>query len=160
MEAPPGFKQKSRSKSRWELHENATFCFEQILEAATHKTAVAQSPTSDLTIYVRQRRHARQCWRSKNDFICDVLLYTPSHTRGRVFWPAKTNIHQLRGNTGGNREDQPEAVDDIYIEREIDRERERERESGHWAISTIYLSVYLSQITYFYISICQNNFFQ
>ena len=27
-------------KARWELHKNATCCFEQILEAASYKTAV------------------------------------------------------------------------------------------------------------------------
>ena len=36
-------------KDRWELHKNATFCFEQILEAAPHKTAAVEPLTSHLT---------------------------------------------------------------------------------------------------------------
>ena len=36
-------------KVRWEVHENDTCCFEQILEATTHKTADALPLTSYLT---------------------------------------------------------------------------------------------------------------
>ena len=35
-------------KARWELHENVTYCFEQILETITNKTAVVWPPTSHL----------------------------------------------------------------------------------------------------------------
>ena len=39
--------------TRWELHNNATCSFEQILEATPYKTAVVQPLTSHLTKYPR-----------------------------------------------------------------------------------------------------------
>ena len=38
-------------KARWELLKDAAFCFEQILEAAPHKTAAVQSLISHLRHY-------------------------------------------------------------------------------------------------------------
>ena len=38
MDTPPRRKRSTRKKARWELH-NATCSFEQILEAAPHKTS-------------------------------------------------------------------------------------------------------------------------
>ena len=35
-------------KDNWKLHKNAMCCFEQILEATPHKTAVVRSPISHL----------------------------------------------------------------------------------------------------------------
>ena len=32
-----------RERARWELHKNAIFCFEQILEEAPYKTAAVES---------------------------------------------------------------------------------------------------------------------
>ena len=43
-------------KARWELHKNATCCFEQILEAA--QTAIERPPISQ-TIQVKQTRYTR-----------------------------------------------------------------------------------------------------
>ena len=37
-----------KEKARWELNKNATFCFEQVLEATPHKTATIQSLPSHL----------------------------------------------------------------------------------------------------------------
>ena len=31
------------------------------------------------TIKVRRTRHARHCWRSKDELISDILLWTPLH---------------------------------------------------------------------------------
>ena len=36
-------------KLNWELHKNAAFCLEQILEAAPNKTVGVQAPASHLT---------------------------------------------------------------------------------------------------------------
>ena len=32
------------------------------------------------TINIRRNKHAGHCWRSRNDLISDVLLWTPSHS--------------------------------------------------------------------------------
>ena len=40
-------------KARWELHNDAACCFQQILEAAPCKTAIGRPLTSHLVIQVR-----------------------------------------------------------------------------------------------------------
>ena len=68
-------------------------------------------PPITKTIQVRRTRHAGHCWRSKDELISDVLLWTltwPSKA-GR---PARTYIQQLCEDTGCNPEDMPEAMND------------------------------------------------
>ena len=45
-------------------------------------------PPITKTIQVRQTRHAGHCWRSRDELISDVLLWTPSHGRAKAGWPA------------------------------------------------------------------------
>ena len=45
-------------KARWELGNNTNGCFEQIQEAALHKTAAVQPPT---TYLINQPRHTGHC---------------------------------------------------------------------------------------------------
>ena len=40
------------------------------------------------TIQVRPTRHARHCWRSRDDFISDVLLWTPTYGWAKAGQPA------------------------------------------------------------------------
>ena len=63
-------------------------------------------------IQVRRTRHARHCWRSKDKFIRDVLLWTPSHGRAKVRRPARTYIPQLCTDSGYYFKDLPGAMDD------------------------------------------------
>ena len=44
-------------------------------------------PPFSKTIQVRRTRHAGHCWRSKNEIISDVLLWTPSHKCASVGRP-------------------------------------------------------------------------
>ena len=79
------------------------------------------------TIQVRRTRHARHCWRSGDELISDVLLWTPTYGRAKAGWPARTYIQQLCKDTGCSPEDLPEAMND----REKWRERVRDiRASG------------------------------
>ena len=57
-------------------------------------------PPITKTIQVRQTRHAGHCWRSRDELISDVLLWTPSHGRAKAGWPAQTYIQQLCEDTG------------------------------------------------------------
>ena len=66
-------------------------------------------PSIAKTIQVRRTRHARHCWRSKDELISDVLQWTPTANAG---WPARTYIQQLCKDTGCSPEDLPEAVND------------------------------------------------
>ena len=74
------------------------------------------------TIQLRWTRHVGHCWRSNDELVSDVLLWTPSHGWAKAGQPARTYIHQLCANTECSPEDLPEAVDD----REGWRERVRD----------------------------------
>ena len=79
-------------------------------------------PPITKTIQVRQARHAGHCWRSRDELIRDVLLWTPTHGRANAGRPARTYIHQLYEDTGCCPEDLPRAMND----REEWRERVRD----------------------------------
>ena len=80
------------------------------------------------TIQVRRTRHAGHCWRSKDELINDVLLWTPTHGRAKAGRPARTYIQQLCDDTGCCPEDLPGAMND--------REKWRERVRDIRATST------------------------
>ena len=84
-------------------------------------------PPITKTIQFRRTRHAGHCWRSKNELISDVLLWTPEYGQAKAGRPARTYIQQLCEDTGCSPEDLPEAMND----REKWRERVRDiRASG------------------------------
>ena len=56
-------------------------------------------PPITKTIQVRRARHAGHCWRSRDELIRDVLLWTPTHGRAKAGRPARTYIQQLCENT-------------------------------------------------------------
>ena len=64
------------------------------------------------TIQVRRTRHAGHCWRSRDELISDVLLWTPTHDRAKAGRPARTYIQQLCEDTGCCPEDLPEAMNE------------------------------------------------
>ena len=70
------------------------------------------------TIQARRTRHAWHCWKSRDELISDVLLWTPIY--------ARTYIQQLFEDTGCGPEDLPEAMND----REKWRERVRDIRAG------------------------------
>ena len=53
-----------------------------------------------ITIKVRLTRHAGHCWRSRDDLISDVLLWSHTHGQAKARWPARTYIQQLCEDTG------------------------------------------------------------
>ena len=76
-------------------------------------------PPITKTIQVRRIRHAGHSWRSRDELISDVLLWTPIYGRAKAGRPARTYIQQLCEDTECSPEDLPEAMND--------RERWRER---------------------------------
>ena len=78
----------------------------------TKQQLYSHLPAITKTIKVRRIRHAGHCWRSKDELISDVLLWTPSHGRAKAERPARTYIQQLCADTGCSLEDLPEAMDD------------------------------------------------
>ena len=73
-------------------------------------------------IQARRTRHAGHCWRSKDELISDVLLWSPPYGRAKAERPARTYIQQLCEDTESSPEDLPEAMND----REKWRERVRD----------------------------------
>ena len=69
-------------------------------------------PPITTTIQVRRTSHARHCWKSKDELIRDVLLWTPTYGRAKAGRPARTYIQQLCEDTGCSLEDLPEALND------------------------------------------------
>ena len=82
------------------------------------------------TIQVIRTRHAGHCWRSRHEFIRDVLLWISTHGRAKAGRPARTYIQQLCEDTGCCPEDLPRAMND--------REEWRERVRDTRAASTIW----------------------
>ena len=80
------------------------------------------------TTQVRWTRQAGQCWRSRDELISDVLLWTPTHGRAKAGQPARTYIQQLCEDTGCCPEDLPEEMNN--------REKWRERVRDIHATST------------------------
>ena len=72
-------------------------------------------PPITKTIQARRIRHAGHYWRSKDELISDVLLWTPTYGRAKAGRPGRTYIQQLREDTGCSPEDQPEAMNDWEI---------------------------------------------
>ena len=79
-------------------------------------------PPITKTIQVRRTKHAGHCWRSRDELIRDVLLWTPTQGRAKAGRPARTYIQQLCEDTGCCPEDLPRAMND----REEWRERVRD----------------------------------
>ena len=69
-------------------------------------------PPITKTIQVRRTRHAGHCWRSKDELISDVLLWTPTYGQAKAGRPARTYIQQRCEDTGCNLEDLPKAIND------------------------------------------------
>ena len=76
-------------------------------------------PPITKTIQVRRTRRAGHCWRSRDEPISDVLLWTPTYGRANAGRHARTYIHQPCEDTGCSPEDLPEAM--------YDREKWREK---------------------------------
>ena len=69
-------------------------------------------PPITKTIQVRRTRHAGHCWRSRDELISDVVLWTPIYSRAKAGRPARTYMQQLCEDTGCSPEDQPEVMND------------------------------------------------
>ena len=56
----------------------------------TKQQLYGHQPPITKTIKVRRTRHTGYCWRSRDELIRDVLLWTPSHGRAKAGRPART----------------------------------------------------------------------
>ena len=93
------------------LDGNYTRMLRAILNKSWHQL-YGQLPPITKTIQVRRTRHAGHCWRSKDEVISAVLLWTPAYDQAKAGRPARTFIQQLCEDTGCSPEDLPEAMND------------------------------------------------
>ena len=52
-------------------------------------------PPITKAIQVRRTKHAGHCWRSRDELITDVLLWTPTYGQAKSGRPGRTYIQQL-----------------------------------------------------------------
>ena len=76
-----------------QLHKNATSNIKQVLEAAPHKAAAVQPYTTHHESY--PTRYAGHCWRSRDELIRDIILWTPTYRQEKARRPARAYIQQL-----------------------------------------------------------------
>ena len=96
-------------------------------------------PPITKTIQVRRTRHAGHCWRSKDELISDVLLWTPAYGQAKAGGPARTYIQQLSKDTGCSPKDWPKAMND----REVAREGQGYPCYRHDMMMMIYIYIYI-----------------
>ena len=137
------------------LDENYTRMLRAILNKSwwqhlTKHQLYGHLPPITKTIQVRRTRDAGHCWRSRDELISDVLLWTLTYGRAKAERPARTYIQKLCEDTGRSPEDLPEAMND----REKWRERLRDiRASGTtwwlwwWFVTKNFTTVWKQIIT-------------
>ena len=131
------------------LDENCTKILWAILNKSLKQHSTKQQlyghlPPISKTIQIRWTRHEGHCWRSKNELISDVFLWTPSHIHASVGWPTRNYQQQPCINTGCSLEDLPEAMNDRYEWWERVREIHASSTTGEgwWWCLCIYIYIY------------------
>ena len=125
------------------------------LQHPTRRQLYGHLPPITKTIQVRRARHAGHCWRSKDELVSDVLLWTPTYGQAKAGRPARTYIQQLCEDTGCNPEDLPEVMNDREKWREMVKDIRAGGTSWWWwyIYKIIYIYIYIYKIIYIYIYI-------
>ena len=76
------------------------------LQLYRHLLPISQS------IQERQIKYTGHCWRSKDELISNILLWTCTHGHISVSQQVRTYIHHLFADTGWSLEDLPGVMDD------------------------------------------------
>ena len=98
----------------------------------TRRQLYGHLPPITKTIQARRTRNVGHCWRSKDEIVNDVLLWTPAYGQSKAGRPARTFIQQLCDDTGCSPEDLPEAMNDRETWRERFRTIRASRTSWWW----------------------------
>ena len=94
-------------------------------ERESQGTPYCQLEITMIYIYLytdRRTRHAGHCWKSKDELVSDVLLWTTTYDQAKAGRPARTYIQQLCEDTGCNPEDLPDELNDREKWREMVRD--------------------------------------
>ena len=126
------------------LDGNYTRMLREILNQTwrLHPTKLyGNQPPITKTIEIRRTRHAGNCWRSRDEHIRDVLLWTHSHGRRKAGRLTRTYILQLCVDTGRSPEYQLEPMDDRKEWQE--RVRDLPADTVKWLYIYIYMCIYI-----------------
>ena len=87
------------------LNGNCTRMLQAMLNKSWKQHPIKQQSYSRLppilkTIQIKQTRHMGHCWRSKDNLISDVLLWTPLYRCTSAWQPARTYLQQFCTDTG------------------------------------------------------------
>ena len=107
----------------------------------TRRQLYGHLPPITKTIQVRRARHTGHCWRSKDELVSDVLLWTPTYGQAKAGRPARTYIQQLCEDTGCNPEDLPEVMNDREKWREMVKDIRAGGTTWWWWYIYIYMCV-------------------
>ena len=105
----------TRMLTKWlekKLDGNYTRMLWAILHKSTRYQLYSHLPLIMKTIQVRWTRHTGHCWRSRDELISDVLLWTPTYGQAKAGRLARTYIQQLCADMGFSPEDRPEVMND------------------------------------------------
>ena len=99
------------------LNSNYTRMLQAILNKSwrqhhTKHEVYGHLPPITKTIHVRRTRHLGHCWRSWEELIRDVLLWTPAYGRAKAGRAARIYIKKLCEDTTCRPEDLPESMND------------------------------------------------
>ena len=119
------------------LDGNYTRMLRAILNRSWHQHSTWRQlyghlPLITKTMQGRRTRHAGHCWRSKEEIVSDVLLWTPAYGQSKAGRPAWTFIQQLCDDTVCNSEDLPKVMNDRETWRERVRDIRASRTSWWW----------------------------
>ena len=99
---------------------------------STPRQMYSHLPPITKPLQARRTRHAGHYWRSKDEIVSDVLLWTPAYGQSKAGRPARTFIQQLCDYTGCNPEDLPKAMNDRETWRERARDIRASQTSWWW----------------------------
>ena len=121
------------------LNNNYTIMLQTILNKSwrqrpTKPLVYGHLPPIIKTIQVRQTRHVWHCWRSNDELISDILLWTLSHGRAKTGQPGRTYIQQFCVDTGCCLEDLLEAMDNRDGSQERVREIHADGATWWWSL--------------------------
>ena len=138
-----------RLKRKKKLDGNYTKMLRAILNKSwrqhpTRHQLYGHGPPITKTIQVRRTRHARHCWRSRDELIRDVLIWTPTYGRAKAGRPARTYIQQLCEDTGCSPEDMPESMNAMEKWRERVRNIRASGETWWYIYIYIHYSIILN----------------
>ena len=127
------------------LGDNYTRMLRAILNKSWRQQPTKQQlyghlPPITKIIQVRRTRHARHCWRSRDELIIDIIPWTSSHGQANAGRPARTYIQQL-------------------CQKRWTIEKGGERGSGRSVLITRYNDDYDDLITYCIITWVTNHYF-